>query len=67
MKTEKQKKVTLEDFSMISKIGKGSFAKVILVKKNDSNELYALKIMNKEFIKKNKQVKHVKTERNVLV
>ena len=52
---------------MISVIGKGSFAKVVLVKKNDTNELYALKVMKKKHIKKKKQIKHVNTERNVLV
>ena len=45
---EQSKSLTLEDFSMISVIGKGSFAKVILVKKNDSNKLFALKVMKKK-------------------
>ena len=48
----KSTKLTLDDFSMISVIGKGSFAKVVLVKKNDTNELYALKVMKKKHIKK---------------
>ena len=52
---------------MISVIGKGSYAKVILVKKRDSNELFALKVMKKKHIKKKKQTKNIISERNVLV
>jgi serum/glucocorticoid-regulated kinase 2 len=51
---ETKHKVTLDDFSMISVIGKGSFAKVVLVKKNNTNDLYALKVMKKKHIKKKK-------------
>jgi len=44
------KKVTLDDFTMLSVIGQGSFAKVVLVKKIDTNELFALKVMKKKHI-----------------
>ena len=44
----------------------GSFGKVVLVRKKDSGELYAMKILNKENIIKRKQVDHTKTERAVL-
>ena len=44
----------------------GSFGKVVLVRKKDTGELYAMKILNKENIIKRKQVDHTKTERAVL-
>lgn len=61
------KHVTLDDFKLLSVIGKGSYAKVVLVKKNDSDKTYAMKILKKKHIEKKKQEAHIMTERNVLV
>jgi serine/threonine protein kinase len=58
--------VTLDDFQLIKVIGKGSFAKVVLVRKKDNEKLYAMKILKKDHIIKRKQVEHTKTERAVL-
>eukprot|EP00954_Amorphochlora_amoebiformis_P030446 1394700-Amorphochlora_amoeboformis.AAC.1 len=51
---ESKKKVGLEDFALLKVIGKGSFGKVMLVKKVDTKKVYAMK------------VEHTRTERNVL-
>jgi serum/glucocorticoid-regulated kinase 2 len=59
--------VGLNSFSTISVIGKGSYAKVLLVKKNDTGQHYALKLLKKTLIEKKKQQNHVQTERNILV
>ena len=61
------KNITLNDFLMLSVIGKGSYAKVVLVKKKDTNEIMALKILKKEMVERKKQEEHVKIERAVLV
>lgn len=61
-----KEKVAIEDFVLISVIGKGSYAKVSLVKKKDSKEVFALKVLKKEYIEKKKQEEHIITERNVL-
>jgi hypothetical protein len=37
---------------MISVIGKGGYAKVLLVRKNDKNKLYAMKILKKKLLSK---------------
>lgn len=54
---DQQKKtgtITKKDFQMLSVIGKGSYGKVLLVKKADSGELYALKVLKKtEILKRN--------------
>ena len=43
-----------KDFEMISVIGKGSYGKVMLVKKKDQGQLYALKVLKKaEIIRRN--------------
>jgi len=52
---------------MLCVIGKGSYAKVVLVKRKDTGEIMALKILKKEMIEKRKQEEHVKTEREILV
>lgn len=52
---------------MLSVIGKGSYGKVLLVKKNDTGELYALKVLKKQEIQKRNQVEHTMTERRILV
>ena len=67
MNYKMDKSITLEDFYMLCVIGKGSYAKVVLVKKKDSGEIMALKILKKEMVEKRKQEEHVRTEREVLV
>lgn len=59
--------ITKRDFEMISVIGKGSYGKVMLVKKNDSGKLYAMKVLKKAEIIKRNQVEHTMTERRILV
>eukprot|EP01017_Pseudomicrothorax_dubius_P002396 TRINITY_DN10054_c0_g10_i2.p1 TRINITY_DN10054_c0_g10~~TRINITY_DN10054_c0_g10_i2.p1 ORF type:complete len:386 (+),score=80.88 TRINITY_DN10054_c0_g10_i2:65-1222(+) len=59
--------VGLDSFLMLKVLGKGSYAKVVLVKKKDSGELFAMKVLRKDTAEKRRQVEHIKTERNVLV
>jgi serum/glucocorticoid-regulated kinase 2 len=66
MNSKMDKTITLEDFYMLCVIGKGSYAKVVLVKKKDTGEIMALKILKKEMVERRKQEEHVKTEREVL-
>jgi len=51
---------------MLSVIGKGSYAKVVLVRKKASGQLYALKSMKKKYIEKKGQVKRVMMEKDIL-
>lgn len=53
--------MTLDDFNMLSVIGKGSYAKVLLVKKKGADQVYAMKILKKKYIEKKKQEAHVMT------
>lgn len=48
---------------MLKVIGKGSYAKVILVRKKSNGCLYALKSMKKKYIEKKKQEKRVLLEK----
>jgi len=61
-----RRSIGLDDFVSIRVLGRGSFGKVVLVKKKDTETLYAMKILKKSHILKRNQVEHTKTERNVL-
>lgn len=57
----------LDDFQLVKVLGKGSYGKVMLVKRADKpGEVYAMKMLRKEHIVKRNQVEHTKSERNVL-
>jgi len=56
----------LEDYTMIKVLGKGSFGKVILVRKKKDEMLYAMKVLSKPNVVLRKQVTHTRTERRVL-
>ena len=50
-----ERPLTLDNFSMLSVIGKGSYAKVVLARRNDNAQLYAIKILKKKYLQKQKQ------------
>jgi len=61
-----RQKVGLRDFSLLKVVGKGSFGKVMQVRKKDTGRIYAMKVLHKANIIRRNQVEHTKTERNVL-
>ena len=46
------KKISLSDFELIKVIGRGSFGKVYLVKRNGTQNYYAMKKLKKEVVAK---------------
>ena len=60
-------RLTPEDFGTLCMLGKGAFAKVLLVRKHADHKLYAMKVIRKKNISAKKQEAFVSTERNVLV
>lgn len=64
---EQPKTPSLDDFTLLKVIGKGSYGKVMLVgHKGEKDSVYAMKMLRKENVIKRNQVEHTKTERNVL-
>jgi len=59
-------KPSLEDFTLLKVVGKGSFGKVLQVRNRHSNNVYAMKQLKKSHVIKRNQVEHTKTERFVL-
>ena len=63
---ENQSKVTLEDFETLSLLGKGAFAKVVLVRKKSNGQLYAMKMLKKREISRRNEGQHIQSERKIL-
>lgn len=58
--------LTIDDFELITVIGKGSFGKVMQVKKRDTSRIYALKTIRKQHIVNRNEITHTLAERLVL-
>ena len=61
--------VQVTDFDLLKVVGKGAFGKVFLVKKREganSDQLYAMKVLDKTVIAEKQQVAHTKSERDIL-
>ena len=58
--------VTKDDFEILSVLGRGHFAKVMLGRKRNTGNLYAIKVIHKKRVTERKHVAHTKTERRVL-
>ncbi len=59
-------KLKVDDFTILKVIGRGSYGKVLLVKKRDNNEILAMKILKKKEMIIRNQVIHIKTERKIM-
>ena len=61
-----QSGVSIDDFELLAMVGKGSYGRVIQVRKRDSGNVYALKVLNKEDLLHSNQVQSTKAERRGL-
>ncbi len=57
---------SVKDFTMISVIGKGTYAKVLLVRSKKDNQVYAMKALKKKYIVEKNQCENIMTEKNIL-
>lgn len=58
--------LSLSHFRVLEEVGSGSFARVYKVEKVDDGRIFALKSLNKEFLKKRRQLKHSINEGKLL-
>lgn len=65
----KNKTYSPSDFTILKKIGEGSFGRVFQVKKNDTNRIYAMKVQSKKHVAGIllKDINRPISERNILV
>lgn len=61
-----KEKLTINNFSLICVIGKGSYAKVVVARKRDTGKIYALKIVKKSRVEQRHNQEYIKTERSIL-
>ena len=64
--TSQSEVICRDDFEQIKVIGRGGFSRVVLARKKDSGRLYALKIMKKSRIMREKKLKPIMSERSIL-
>jgi len=62
----KDQQLSVDDFITLKVIGRGSYGKVLLVKKKDTEEVLAMKILKKKEMIIRNQVLHIKTERKIM-
>ncbi|KAI9294040.1 Pkinase-domain-containing protein [Neoconidiobolus thromboides FSU 785] len=65
-KKQESADLSIDQFDLLKVIGKGSFGKVMQVRKRDTNRIYAMKILNKSKIISRSEVTHTLAERMVL-
>jgi serum/glucocorticoid-regulated kinase 2 len=66
-KPSRNDSLTIEAFDLLKVIGKGSFGKVMQVKKKDTQRIYALKTIRKAHIAQRPgEITHILAERTVL-
>ncbi|XP_041319562.1 protein kinase C zeta type isoform X2 [Pyrgilauda ruficollis] len=55
----------LQDFDLIRVIGRGSYAKVLLVRLKKNDQIYAMKVVKKELVHDDEDIDWVQTEKHV--
>ncbi|VVA96907.1 unnamed protein product [Arabis nemorensis] len=58
--------VGIEDFEVMKVVGKGAFGKVYQVRKKETSEIYAMKVMRKDHIMEKNHAEYMKAERDIL-
>lgn len=60
------RRIEIDDFDIQKVLGKGCAGKVLLARKRDSGQLYAIKAIHKRHVIAHREVAHTKTEQDVL-
>lgn len=63
---QQQANISFQSFDLLRVIGRGSFGKVYVVRKKDTNRIYAMKVLRKSRIISRSEVTHTMAEKTVL-
>lgn len=58
--------VGIEDFEVLKVVGQGAFGRVYQVRKKNTSEIYAMKVMRKDKIMEKNHAEYMKAERDIL-
>jgi serine/threonine protein kinase len=58
-----EEEISLKSFELLKVLGRGAFGKVMLVKENKTEEIFALKALRKDQLIDKEQTEHTKVER----
>lgn len=58
-------KVSIDDFNLLTIIGRGSYAKVVQAEHKETNQIYAIKIIKKEMFLEDEETDWIQTEKVV--
>ncbi|CAO3647232.1 unnamed protein product [Cunninghamella echinulata] len=60
-----RRKITLDDFSFLTVLGKGNFGKVMLAEDRHDQKLYAVKVLKKRYIIDNDEIESLRSEKKI--
>ncbi|KAI7858140.1 kinase-like domain-containing protein [Circinella umbellata] len=64
--SQQSQPIAFDSFDLLRVVGKGSFGKVYVVRKKDTNRIYAMKVLRKSRIISRSEVTHTMAEKTVL-
>eukprot|EP01104_Vermistella_antarctica_P015688 TRINITY_DN5203_c0_g1_i1.p1 TRINITY_DN5203_c0_g1~~TRINITY_DN5203_c0_g1_i1.p1 ORF type:complete len:554 (-),score=146.43 TRINITY_DN5203_c0_g1_i1:259-1920(-) len=64
--TRPRPSVSFDDFKVLCVLGKGAFGKVFQVERKSTSEIYAMKVLKKDFLKETNNVSYTQAECNIL-